>query len=227
MRFVLGIFLSLLLSAPLSAQQLVPIGPTGGGAFLPLTGGTLTGPLQVPAGTVSAPALAIGAANSGLYQPAANQLGITVNGALQLDYGKTNSGWTSAANFYVPAGNVFVNSTQAGPQYMLNSAGANFGNLGNIDAHTWQAGFSASLGSLGTAVIKWTDNGPVTIAPNNNVVLISTTTVASLPTCNAGNKGGLAVVTDQNTAAAYLGAVTGAGTTTQRVLCNGTAWVQD
>jgi hypothetical protein len=57
--------------------------------------------------------------------------------------------------------------------------------------------------------------------------------VANLPACNTTiggvlvYKGSIAYVTDQNTAAAYLGAVTGGGAAGwQEVQCNGTAWVQ-
>lgn len=55
----------------------------------------------------------------------------------------------------------------------------------------------------------------------------ASTTVAGLPTCVAGLAGSIRYVTDQNTAVSYLGAVTGGGTSKQRVLCNGSAWVQD
>jgi hypothetical protein len=53
------------------------------------------------------------------------------------------------------------------------------------------------------------------------------TTVASLPTCAAGNEGARAYVTDQNTAVSYRGAVTGGGATRQAVLCSNSAWTQD
>lgn len=52
-------------------------------------------------------------------------------------------------------------------------------------------------------------------------------TVATLPTCNAGSEGARAYVSDQNTAVAYRGAVTGGGTTRQAVLCSNAAWIQD
>jgi hypothetical protein len=51
-------------------------------------------------------------------------------------------------------------------------------------------------------------------------------TVATLPTCNTANEGLLYGATDQATAVAYNGAVTGSGSTHQKVYCNGTAWVQ-
>lgn len=52
------------------------------------------------------------------------------------------------------------------------------------------------------------------------------TTVANLPTCGAAFEGVLWAVTDQATAVAYNGAVTGGGANHQHVYCNGTAWVQ-
>ncbi len=51
--------------------------------------------------------------------------------------------------------------------------------------------------------------------------------VSSLPTCDSNIKGNRQFVTDQNTAVAYHGAVTGMGTTQQGVTCDGTAWYQD
>ena len=59
-------------------------------------------------------------------------------------------------------------------------------------------------------------------APNK----VPVTTVANLPTCNAGNEGLTWGVSDQATAVAYNGATTGSGATHQKVYCNGTSWVQ-
>ena len=59
-------------------------------------------------------------------------------------------------------------------------------------------------------------------APNK----VPVTTVGNLPTCNTGNEGLTWGVSDQATAVAYNGAVTGSGATHQGVYCNGTAWVQ-
>jgi len=59
-------------------------------------------------------------------------------------------------------------------------------------------------------------------APNK----VPVTVVANLPTCNTGNEGLTWGVSDQATAVAYNGAVTGSGATHQGVYCNGTAWVQ-
>lgn len=47
---------------------------------LPLAGGTLTGPVISSAGSVGTPSVGIGAANSGFYRPAANQIGMSING---------------------------------------------------------------------------------------------------------------------------------------------------
>lgn len=53
-----------------------------------------------------------------------------------------------------------------------------------------------------------------------------TTTVGSLPTCNAGARGTRYFVTDGNTANAFRGAVTGGGALNQWVVCDGAAWLQ-
>lgn len=47
---------------------------------LPLAGGTLTGPVISSAGSVGTPSVGVGAANTGLYRPAANQIGMSING---------------------------------------------------------------------------------------------------------------------------------------------------
>ena len=52
-------------------------------------------------------------------------------------------------------------------------------------------------------------------------------TVSTLPTCNAAYAGNSHFVTDQATAVSYHGAVTGGGSTAQRVTCDGSAWYQD
>lgn len=53
------------------------------------------------------------------------------------------------------------------------------------------------------------------------------TTVANLPACGAGTEGARYYVSDQATAVAYRGAVTGSGATRQAVLCSNGAWIQD
>lgn len=88
---------------------------------------------------------------------------------------------------------------------------------------TQAARFQASGGlSIGTT----TDPGIGAILANKGIGT-APTTVASLPTCNAGFEGQRAYVTDQATAVAYRGAVTGGGTTRQAVLCSNSAWIQD
>src|SRR5207249_740878 len=51
------------------------------GGYLPLSGGTMTGAEITAAGTQALPSLGIGSTNNGLYYPAANQIGISTNGA--------------------------------------------------------------------------------------------------------------------------------------------------
>jgi len=61
---------------------------------------------------------------------------------------------------------------------------------------------------------------------NSSVIKVPVSLVANLPTCGSGNEGLTWGVSDQATAVAYNGAVTGSGATHQKVYCNGTAWVQ-
>lgn len=59
-------------------------------SFLALTGGSLSGPLQLPDGSVSAPSLAFAAdTNTGLYRIGADNLGITIGGTKRLDFSTT------------------------------------------------------------------------------------------------------------------------------------------
>jgi hypothetical protein len=78
--------------------------------------------------------------------------------------------------------------------------------------------------------MQW-DNG-VLINPSTHdiaatthtgAVMLTLTTIASLPTCNAGNKGRLQAVTDAN-APAYNATIAGGGAVSVPVYCNGTNW---
>lgn len=55
-------------------------------------------------------------------------------------------------------------------------------------------------------------------------LVVPSTTVALLPTCNAGSKGMLEMVTDA-TAPIALTSVAGSGTVSTFVVCNGTTWI--
>lgn len=73
------------------------------------------------------------------------------------------------------------------------------------------------------SALKWATYGTINTTYQQSTPI----TVAELEACNAANEGARAYVTDQNTAVAYRGAVTGAGATRQAVLCSNTAWIQD
>lgn len=75
---------------------------------------------------------------------------------------------------------------------------------------------------LAKVLVHAQPTGTNTIPPNK----VPVTTVANLPACNSANEGLSYGVSDQATAVAYNGAVTGSGATHQRVYCNGSAWVQ-
>jgi hypothetical protein len=110
---------------------------------------------------------------------------------------------------------------------------------------------NAGVQSGSTALFKWGNGGPASTMDTGltrnaagvlevdsgtagtyrdllaRTTITNPTTVASLPTCAAGNEGARAYVTDQNTAVSYRGAVTGGGSTRQAVLCSNSAWLQD
>lgn len=85
------------------------------------------------------------------------------------------------------------------------------------------AGNSMSLQTGGTTRLTLTDTGAV----SSGVFQTGSVTVAGLVACAAGTQGARFFVTDQNTALAYHGAVTGGGAQKQAVVCDGTSWYQD
>lgn len=91
-----------------------------------------------------------------------------------------------------------------------------------------EGGGNVTVGSANGAVVTAGDifsvNGQGTFAGG---LITKPTVVGSLPACNATTEGARAYVTDQNTAVAYRGAVTGSGSTRQAVLCSNSAWIQD
>lgn len=68
-----------------------------------------------------------------------------------------------------------------------------------------------------------TQNQSTGVYTNNCAFGLHAYLVAALPTCNAANKLLQAAVTDA-TSPTYNGALTGSGTVTVPVFCNGTAW---
>ena len=83
--------------------------------------------------------------------------------------------------------------------------------------------------NVGTAVTTLTGNGGSICVYqnktqiNNSVLQLQNYTVATLPTCSATYKGGLAYVTDA-LAPTYNGTLTGGGAVVIPVFCNGTSW---
>lgn len=75
------------------------------GGFLPLSGGTLTGPIVFSSGTANDPAVAVGQSNTGFYRRTTDLLDLTIAGGLRMEWSATafrrNSavvdGWTSGA----------------------------------------------------------------------------------------------------------------------------------
>lgn len=76
----------------------------------------------------------------------------------------------------------------------------------------------------GTNCVTW---ATLNTATHTIAVQVTPVTVANLPVCNASLQGARYFVTDQNTAVAYHGAVTGGGANKQGVQCDGSAWYQD
>lgn len=151
--------------------------------------------------------------------------GVTNTGAL------TNTGGISGAGNLSTGGNITCTAT-ATTGFRMNSTGSNFGTWNNVDAHTWNLGYGA------TGVITWTDNGAVTIAPNNSIMNVTgqcysttlrtaQTTVSGLPSASTSGAGALAFVTDASTTVILgLGTtVVGSGSNKVPVYSDGTNWI--
>jgi len=67
--------------------------PSLSGTYLPLAGGTMAGAITGEAGTVSAPSFNVGNSSTGLYQAAANQIGIAVSGVNVGTIGSSGTDW--------------------------------------------------------------------------------------------------------------------------------------
>jgi len=81
--------------------------------------------------------------------------------------------WTGAHIF---SGNAVRVDNNAKNGLVINSGGTNFGTIQNDAANTWSLGTTASAGTLGSSILKWTSAGNVTIAaPSSGVPLTITT----------------------------------------------------
>ena len=122
-------------------------------------------------------------------------------------------------NFSAQGGSPSNNSESLiiyGGSSVVNSAWIKGGTTGNsvvYGANGTDTNVSILLQPQGTGVIKAT----------NSLQFVTTYTVATLPTCNAGAKATLAVVTDAS-APTYNATVAGSGAITIPVFCNGTNW---
>lgn len=105
---------------------------------LTVTGGsTFTGQVKAPSGSAAAPGVAFSAdPATGMYLPAAGQLGLTAAGALKADYGLTNSGqWTFSPAVQLTntgialtaQGNVIVGGGVTSPQLTVGNASTSTG----------------------------------------------------------------------------------------------------
>jgi hypothetical protein len=150
---------------------------------------TFTGIQTLPRGLVGAPVITFGDSTSGFWSGGANKVDLSISGSLNFDCNDTNSG---KCTFGVPVS--VVGGVSSTTQYTSSSASANlasfyssgsgsrpillinsnpnFGVLSTDGAHQFWLGYSGSQ-AAGTAVITWTDNGAVTIAPNNGQVVLT------------------------------------------------------
>lgn len=93
----------------------------------------------------------------------------------------------------------------------------------NLTGDVTSVGNAATLATTQPAAHTWAANQTFSVS-----LVVVPTVVASLPTCNSGADGLRAFVTNNNTAAAWQGAVTTGGTNHTPVYCDGSAsaWKQ-
>jgi len=91
---------------------------------------------------------------NGMYLSAANTLNFATNTTNRLSISST--GETSFKG-------VVGGSLSALPQFYINSTGANYGLLQNLNSTTWSIGYGTSVSALGTSLISWNTSGRVGI----------------------------------------------------------------
>ena len=154
----------------------------------------------------------------------------------------TGGNVTSTTNFLTGGGNVAASSTTlgyfyagriGGPGYVLDSFGPNYGQIINVDAHTWALAYGGSQTSNGTSVLSWTDNGSTTVseplaAPTVQTNIVYSAAGTSLPTCGATTEGVRASVSDANLPLPLQPYASG-GTSHVPVYCSGPSgiWIVD
>jgi hypothetical protein len=89
---------------------------------------------------------------------------------------------TGAATFSsgINTGGVIGGSLSALPQFYINSAGAYYGLLQNLNTTTWSIAYGTSANSLGTSVISWNTSGNVGIGTSSPVASDSSSVTLQL-----------------------------------------------
>ena len=120
--------------------------------LLPKSGGTLTGVLQLPTGSVSTPALNVGDSGTGLFKPSSNVLGITADGTKKLTVDATATQFSGNAT--TGAKIRFLEASNNGNQYVEFKAKDSIGNsnaiftLPSTDGSNGQALITNGAGEL-------------------------------------------------------------------------------
>ena len=167
--------------------------------LLPKTGGTLTGVLQLPTGSVSAPALTVGDSGTGLFKPSSNVLGITADGTKKLTVNSTATEFSGNAT---DGAKIRLNeATNNGNSYIELRAADSISNnvvltLPPADGTSGQAIITNGSGTLtfGAPTVGAADLTGNTLA--NGVTASSLTSVGTLSslavtgTCTAGTFSG-------------------------------------
>ena len=133
----------------------------GRSGCLPLEGGTLTGAVIVPAGTVAAPSVAIQDSNDGFYEVADGQIGVSIAGTNTATFAAGSL--TSAQPVIVPAGTV------AAPGLAISDA-----NDGLYEVSDGVIGVSIA----GAQVSQFAATGPSVTGANGSFLNIKTATAA-------------------------------------------------
>lgn len=138
-----------------------------------------------------------------------------VNTAFQVICVTSSYCWDTGILFPAATGSTIFGVRAAGT--LIKSGAGTFGHGVDFSASTCSTDCFKSVGYT----VDGSGNATVTSARTPGVL------VSALPSCAAGIQGTRMFVTDQATAIAYHGAVTGSGAFKQSVVCDGTSWYQD
>lgn len=163
------------------------------------------------AGTAALPTIGIGNATNGIYLSGTNQIGVSTNGVLRMNFDNTNFRSVTNGSFYL----LRTAGSSTNPTYAFN---------GTTNTGAWLSGTDYSISVAGTLALGISTALTATFAGKivaGDTVRLKGYTVAGLP---AGTQGDMAFVTNA-LAPAFGATVAGGGAVVVPVFYDGTNWI--